>query len=101
MERVRANAEAAPPYVVTCIDTDADAGDEHHHVVAVETRDPDGGQTRWTGPQALAAVEEGERFAFSDIGRGTRTLLGPATCPACDFPTLTFGADGPTAPRCD
>jgi hypothetical protein len=47
----------------------------HIHVLAVETRDPDGGQTRWTTRQVIAALRDGERFVVSEDDQGRETLL--------------------------
>jgi hypothetical protein len=77
----------APPYVVTCLEVDRGAGEGHEHVAAVETRDPDGGQTRWTTVQVIAAVREGERFVVGDSD-DARTSLEPAGCPRCSTATL-------------
>lgn len=78
----------APPYEVTCLEEDGDAGTGHEHIVAIETRDPDGGQTRWSTVQVIAAVREGERFL---VGEGAAaTSLEPAVCSACATATLKF-----------
>ena len=77
----------APPYVVTCLEVDREAGEGHEHVAAIETRDPDGGQTRWTTVQVIAAVREGERFVVGDSDDAP-TSLEPAGCPRCSTATL-------------
>jgi hypothetical protein len=71
----------------------------HRHVTSVETRDPDGGSTRWTCVQVIAAIEDGERFVVAEDGHGALTLLEPAGCPACDVMTLvTDPADAQPGP---
>jgi len=80
-----------PPYRVRCVQQDASGTDGHPHVSFIETRDPDGGQTRWTTVQVIAAVRDGERFVVADDGRGGETLLEPAVCSRC--PTVTLAVD--------
>ena len=88
MQLPHADLNHAPPYVVTCVVSDAGAREGHSHVVAIETRDPDGGQTRWTSVQVIAAIESGERFVVGEDGDGSEGLLQPATCPSCSAATL-------------
>lgn len=78
-------AEEWPPYVVVAIARDPDADPEHDHVVGVETRDPDGGETRWGSQEVIAALRDGERFVVDGDGDAT---LEPAPCPACGRTTL-------------
>jgi hypothetical protein len=82
-----------PPYLVIDLERDPDATPGHDHVVAVATRDPDGGETRWSGAEVLAAMRGGERFVVAEDGRGGETLLEPATCPACDAVTVVVRDD--------
>jgi hypothetical protein len=65
MEGISIDAGSVPPYHVLCVETDDDAGEGHNHVSVVDTRDPDGGQTRWTIGQVIAAVRDGERFIWA------------------------------------
>jgi hypothetical protein len=77
----------------------APEGSKHQHVTFVETRDPDGGSTRWSCVQVIAAIEDGERFVVAEDGHGTVALLEPARCPACTAPTLvTDPADARPGP---
>ena len=78
-----------PPYEVACLelDTRLEFGG-HQHVTFIETRDPDGGRTRWSCVQVIAAIRDGERFVAADDGRGELTLLEPGLCPQCPFATL-------------
>jgi hypothetical protein len=79
-----------PPYEVMCIERDGSAGEGHDHVIAVETRDPDGGQTRWATVEVIAAVREGERFT---VGDEPAASLEPAVCRACANVTLAIPQD--------
>ncbi len=82
-------ADEVPPYEVGCLEMDrAPEAAGHWHVTAVETRDPDGGSTRWSCVQVIAAIEDGERFVVADAGRGVLTLLEPSRCSACAVATL-------------
>ena len=94
----RAEPNDAPPYVVTCLDRDAEATEGHSHVVAIETHDPDGGQTRWTSAQVVAAIESGERFVVGEDGDGSEGLLQPTSCPSCGAATLSADAGPELAP---
>ena len=76
------------PYAVVCLSDEPNAGSGHDHVAAIETRDPDGGSTRWTAIDVIAAIRDGERFVVSDDGRGEEALLEPGICPACSRVTL-------------
>ena len=89
-------ADEVPPYEVGCLDTDRELeASGHRHVTFVETRDPDGGRTRWSCVEVIAAIEDGEQFVVADDGHGALTLLVPARCPACTSATLVSDpADG-------
>ena len=81
------------PYVVLCLSDDPNAGSGHDHVAAIETRDPDGGSTRWTAIDVIAAIRDGERFVVGYDGRGQEALLEPGVCPACSRVTLIVETD--------
>ena len=81
-------AESTPPYLVLCLSDDPGAPAGHDHVAAIETRDPDGVNTRWTAIDVIAAIRDGERFVVDDDGRGEEALLEPGVCPACSLVTL-------------
>lgn len=93
-------ADEVPPYEVGCLDTDrGPEASGHRHVTFVETRDPDGGSTRWSCVQVIAAIEDGERFVVAEDGRGALILLRPGSCPACEVATLvTDPADAQPGP---
>jgi hypothetical protein len=93
-------ADEVPPHEVACLDMDRELeASGHRHVTFVETRDPDGGLTRWSCVQVIAAIEDGERFVVAEDGHGAMTLLEPARCPACDVATLvTDPADAQPGP---
>lgn len=81
--------DAVPPYEVACLEFDSAleaAG--HRHVTFIETSDPDGGRTRWSCVQVIAAIRDGERFVVIESGRDHVTLLEPVVCPICPFATL-------------
>lgn len=81
--------EELPPYEVVCVELDAGPeGRGHQHVRFIETRDPDGGRTRWSREQALAAIRAGERFVIPEDGNRGSTLIEPGLCPRCPFFTL-------------
>lgn len=88
-------SRGVPPYSVDCVEVDASAEAlGHHHVTAIGTTDPDGGQTRWTLVDVIAAVRDGERFIVAGDG-GQAAELGPTVCPRCHMSTLTIeGRDG-------
>ena len=89
MDTTSANrTEPLPPYVVIGFERDPDATPGHDHVVAVATRDPDGGETRWITSEVLAAITDGEQFVVAEDGLDAETLLERAPCPACDVVTL-------------
>jgi len=86
----RGIAGEMPPYVVACIDADPGlAIDGHHHVTAVETRDPDGGQRRWTLVQVILAIRDGAAFSVVD-GERAVAHLEPTVCTRCPMATLTI-----------
>jgi hypothetical protein len=78
-----------PPYVVRCVTVDdLVEGNGHEHVTGLETTDPDGGMTRWTLVEAIAAYRDGGRFIVGS-GEGEQTAeLGPSVCPRCRMATL-------------
>ena len=88
----------APPYVVVRLDQDLEAAAGHDHVIAVETRDPDGGSTTWRSTDVIGAIRGGERFV-ADEGRDPESVLEPALCPKCPRPTVKVAAavEPPTA----
>jgi hypothetical protein len=84
--------------VVVRLDHDPLAGAGHDHVTAIETRDPDGGSTRWRSIDVIAAIRDGERFDVA--GNGGESVLEPALCPACPRATVkVVSADEPPAGR--
>lgn len=93
-------ADEMPPYEVGCLEVDRSLeADGHRHAMFVDTRDPDGGTTRWSSVQVIAAIEDGEQFVVADDDRGAPTLLEAGTCPACSVPTLVTGpADAEPGP---
>ena len=93
-------ADEVPPYEVGCLDIEGESqGSGHRHVTGVETKDPDGGSTRWSCAQVIAAIQDGERFVVAEDGHGAHTLLEPARCPACAMATLvTDPADAQPGP---
>jgi hypothetical protein len=94
------SANDGPPYAVLCVDPDDEAGDGHIHVLAVETLDPDGGQTRWTTTQVLAALRDGERFVVAEDDSGRQTILRPVVCASCPTMTLVVDPPGPFPSPC-
>ncbi len=85
----------APAYVVVGLEQDAGAQPGHDHVVGIETRDPDGGSTRWRLIEVIGAVRSGERFVLEGDGSGADSNLEPAVCPACRRVTLRVRFDTP------
>jgi hypothetical protein len=79
--------------MVTLLEEDRAAGEGHVHVVAVETRDPDGGQTRWPTVEVIAAVRDGARFVMGGRDRAHASLQ-PAICPGCATVTLVVTPGG-------
>lgn len=93
----------APPYVVRCIDIEASGrADGHAHVTAVETHDPDGGETRWKADEAIAAIRGGDRFVIAEGEDPARVaVLEPGPCPACPSLTLVVYPPDRRPPTCD
>ena len=89
-----------PPYRVHCVQQDASGSDGHPHVSFIETRDPDGGQTRWSTVQVIVAMRGGERFLVADDGQGGETLLEPAVCTRCSTVTLAVDPRVPAPAPC-
>ena len=89
------------PYEVACVELDPrlDAT-SHPHVAFIETRNPDGGRTRWSREQALAAIRQGERFVVVTGGNGMRVLMQPGLCPRCPFFTLLVDPPEALPPPC-
>ena len=92
------NVLDAPPYVVTCVVRERDAGDGHEHVLAVETRDPDGGRTRWATPEVVRALREGEEFLVDEDGS---SFLERASCERCAAVTVSISPGGTEIGDCD
>ena len=80
-------ADEAPPYEVVKVRY-AEASEGHEHVEYVETRDPDGGETRWAWAEVVSAIRGGERFVLIDGGTEAKTILGESVCPACPAASL-------------
>jgi hypothetical protein len=79
--------EHLPAYHVCGVQRDrARQVEGHDHVLSIDTRDPDGGQTRWRCVDVIAAMRDGERFVLGE--GGDRRQLEPALCPACAFATV-------------
>lgn len=90
-----------PPYRVVCLEMDPElAGAGHQHVTSIETWDPDGGRTRWTPVQVIAAIRDGERYVVESTGQGLDGLLEPAVCPRCPMVTLTVDPPGARPAPC-
>jgi hypothetical protein len=85
-----------PPYVVVSVGRDETSGGAHDHVVEVETRDPDGGETRWSAQQVVAAIRDGEHFVMeaNDAAGDAALELQPGGCPVCARTTLVTVAAG-------
>ena len=94
MHDLRPDPDAAPPYEVLLLEEDPDQGEEHQHIIAIQTRDPDGGQTRWAAVQVISALQMGERFVVDDGDGQARSVLEPAVCPACEKLTIAVSAGG-------
>jgi hypothetical protein len=89
-------------YDVLCVQLDGTRErDGHEHVTFVDTRDPDGAQTRWKSVDVIAAIRDGAEFVVAEDGKGRRTLLQPALCPACPFATLEVEPPAPRPIGCD
>ena len=100
MNKLRPDLFEAPSYVVTCLERDMTAGDRHDHVLAVETRDPDGGETRWSTVEVIAAVRGGEHFVVAVEGRDERISIEPAICTRCATVTLSVSPGGTEIAPC-
>ena len=95
--RASTSLDEGPPYEVVLIEMDADREAQgHEHVTFVHTNDPDGGVTRWTSVETIAAIRDGERFLVGRDAGGNESLLAPTLCPACPFATLAV--DRPPMP---
>lgn len=99
-DRAATGLRGLPPNMVMCLEQAAWGPDGHPHVSFIETRDPDGHETRWSTVQVIAAVRDGERFVVADDGRGGETLLEPAVCARCPTVTLAVDPRGPAPARC-
>lgn len=78
-----------PPYSIRCAEMDPVAeANGHRHVVEVRTDDPDGGETRWTLVEVIAAIRDGERFMLGGDARGQAVAIEPTVCPRCHVTTL-------------
>jgi hypothetical protein len=96
MEDARRAQAGVPPYVVHCVVVDrASEAAGHPHVVGIETSDPDGGRTKWTLLQVIAAFRDGERFMVGSAAGGQTVELGPSVCPRCRLVTLSPEPDLP------
>jgi hypothetical protein len=93
--RVRQPQPMGDSYEVLCMQLDDRATAGHEHIAFVNTRDPDGGETRWGSVDVIAAIRDGAEFVVAEDGKGRRTLLEPAICPAC--PLATLRVDPPAA----
>jgi hypothetical protein len=81
-----------PPYEVTCWERGA-AGAGHEHVLAIRTRDPDGGETRWATLEVIAAVRDGETFVVAEDAS-----VQPSVCPGCASVTLVVAGSSELPP---
>jgi hypothetical protein len=100
MHEAQRGQSEPPPYVVVCFEIDSSAGEGHEHVLAVETRDPDGGTTRWGTSQAIDAVRAGERFVVDEEPEQPSTAFEPGICPGCATVTLAIGPGGTAVSPC-
>ena len=93
--------EDVPPYEVACLQLDAKReATGHQHVTFIETRDPDGGRTRWSCVDVIAAIRAGERFVVAEDGQGKVSLLEPGLCTQCPFVTLVVDPPATLPARC-
>ena len=92
-EPIRRGVADLPPYEVVCVQTDPGAAEDHDHVTAVETWDPDGGRTLWSLVQVVTAIRDGESFCIGPSDDAEAVCLEPAVCPRCPYVTLVV--DGP------
>ena len=100
MYKLRSDLGTAPPYEVTCLEEDQAVEESHRHVVAVETRDPDGGQTRWSTLEVITALRGGELFVVSDGKADRAAALEPSICPACATATISVSPGGAEIAPC-
>ena len=93
MERQPEADGRGPPYeVIGMLVDEGVRAAGHEHVRFVDTVDPDGGQTRWTAIDVIAAIRAGERFV---VGRGgPESSLVPSVCPVCPVVTLDVEPSG-------
>ena len=95
-------ADELPPYEVVCLDMDPRGeATGHEHVTVVETRDADGGRTRWTSVQVISAIRDGARFVVAEDAQGHEILLIPGLCPKCPYANLRVDPPGSRPVRCD
>jgi hypothetical protein len=100
MRDVASDLGGPPPYEVLLLEGDPAAGAEHQHVVAVQTRDPDGGETRWATVDVISALRAGEQFVVSERSANAPASLEPGLCPACAAVTISVSPGGTEiAPR--
>ena len=99
MRDLRPDPDAVPPYEVLLLESDPNQGEEHQHIIAIQTRDPDGGQTRWAAVQVISALQTGEQFVVDEGDGQKRSVLEPAVCPACEKLTISVGPGGAEAER--
>jgi hypothetical protein len=91
-----------PPYEVICVELEVIGQREgHEHIAAVKTRDPDGGETRWTADQVIAAVGDGLQFLVAEDEGAGEIVLEPAVCPQCSANTLVVDPREARPPMCD
>ncbi|MDQ3691408.1 MAG: hypothetical protein M3406_15545 [Chloroflexota bacterium] len=87
MSKAVASTGEVPPYQVVEVRY-ADSSDGHEHVEYVETRDPDGGATRWGWAEVVVAIRGGERFVIFHGRAEANTILGESVCPVCPAASL-------------
>lgn len=93
--------QAWPPYEVLCVGLDsAERRDGHRHIALAETRDPDGGQTRWAERELLAAIQTGDRFLVATDDQGHETRLDAGSCTRCGATTVTVEPPGAHVTQC-
>lgn len=86
--------DAVPWYVVLSIENDhAVEPSGHSHVIGLATRDPDGGETRWTLVQVIAAIRDGERFVVGEDPDDQAAAIEPTVCSRCPMATLVVGTE--------
>jgi hypothetical protein len=78
-----------PTHQVLCIGWDRGrAADDHEHVRFVDTRDPDGSETRWNWIDVVSAIRDGAEFVVAADPGVRRAVLEPTLCPKCSLATL-------------